>query len=60
MPKSDAAAYTGLSVEKFQRSVEAGDLPRPIELRGRTLWDKAAIDRRVDQLAGGDDGAWIA
>lgn len=58
MPKADAAAYTGLSVDKFQRAVDAGDMPPAIELLGRTLWDKAAIDRRVDQLAGGENAEW--
>lgn len=58
MPKSTAAEYTSLSVEKFLRAVADRELPPAIKLRGKELWDRVAIDRRLDQLAAGEDSAW--
>lgn len=49
-----AAAYVGLGVSTFRREVAAGRAPAAIHLtKGRVGWDRAALDRWVDQLAAG-------
>lgn len=56
-----AAEYLGLSVEMFRAQVEAGVLPRPVPLASATdprklprrrYYDRAALDRRLDELSG--------
>ena len=54
LPVEAAAAYVGLSAPTFLAEVEAGSMPKPLPLRRseRKVWDREALDRALDRLAG--------
>ncbi|MFZ2869614.1 helix-turn-helix transcriptional regulator [Zavarzinia sp.] len=67
LSRDQAAAYVGVSTGTFAREVGAGFWPAPLERGRRQTWDRAAIDRLLDQRAGltqdgpaasGGDGSW--
>jgi predicted DNA-binding transcriptional regulator AlpA len=43
-----AAGYTGFSLPLWDRMVEAGEMPKPKRVHGRTIWDRVAVDRALD------------
>lgn len=47
----DAAKYLGVSVSLFDREVKAGNLPAPITIGRRHVWDIRRIDAVVDSFA---------
>lgn len=48
-----AAAYVGLSPNSFDAEVARGTFPAPVKVAcRRKLWDRVALDRRLDQLSG--------
>ena len=50
-----AAAYCGVSEGTFRTMVKNGLYPNPvIKRRGVVAWDKAQIDKRIDQMGTGD------
>lgn len=57
-----AAAYVGLGSTKFDELVDDGRMPKPLQVDGRKLWDRRALDRAFDQLGGGtaDRNEWDA
>lgn len=52
-----AAEYAGISPSKFDEMVRDGRMPRPRRIDSRVLWDVNALNRSIDNLPGGDDGA---
>lgn len=50
MSRAEAATYCGFSPEQFSRHVAAGRLPKPVP--GMKRWDRVAIDKTLDDLAG--------
>ncbi len=50
MTKAEAAEYCAITPSRLSQLVKAGTLPRSIP--GTTRWDKAAIDRALDNLSG--------
>jgi predicted DNA-binding transcriptional regulator AlpA len=52
LSREQAAAFCGIATDLFDRLVKDGTLPRGIKLRGRTVWDRAALDRAFDRLSG--------
>lgn len=51
-----AAAYLSVSPSKFSRGVLAGTYPKGHKDGGNTLWDKADLDRWVDEWAASSSG----
>lgn len=47
-----AAAYVGMSPSGFQDAVTAKVLPSPTRIGRRVLWDRAMLDRAVDERTG--------
>jgi predicted DNA-binding transcriptional regulator AlpA len=47
-----AAAYVSVSASTFRAGVESGTWPKPYRLGKLTRWDRAALDKAVDRLAG--------
>jgi len=54
-----AAEHVGLPLCTFRAEVAAGNLPAPVPLvstrqqtRPRRYWDRAALDRRLDEISG--------
>ena len=50
-----AAEYVGLGTTKFDAMVADGRMPKPVRVDGRTIWDKIALDKAFDALAGKGD-----
>ena len=50
--RPEAASYVSASVGYFNRLVRAGTMPQPLPLPGVKRWDKHALDRALDTLAG--------
>ena len=48
-----AAAYIGVSQSLWDTLVAEGTMPKPKRVRGRTIWDKIAVDKAFDVWAGG-------
>jgi len=51
---SDLADYLAVSQATVRRMAKRGELPKPIRLPGikADRWDRSAIDRYLDRLAG--------
>jgi predicted DNA-binding transcriptional regulator AlpA len=45
LSRAQAAVYVGVSPGTFDRAVAAGQLPRPIQISGRMVWSRAALDQ---------------
>lgn len=63
LSRDQAAMYVGLSPRSFDLEVAAGTFPGPVELKRvrRLLWERKAIDARIDQLSDlSDDGGYEA
>jgi predicted DNA-binding transcriptional regulator AlpA len=50
MDVEHAAAYVGLGRTKFLEMVEAGLMPRPVDLDGSPRWDRIDIDHAFEDL----------
>lgn len=53
--RKEAASYIGISVGTFDKLVRDGGMPRPLQLMGRKVWDRAALDRMIDRHSDGAD-----
>jgi len=52
----DVAEYLSVSTSTVRRMSERGDLPKPISIGGVRRWDKAQLDRYLDELGGNREG----
>lgn len=50
-----AASYIGVSPTKFDEMVADGRMPKPKQIDGRVVWDRARLDESWDALP--DKGA---
>ena len=50
--RKEAASYVGVSPPTFDKLVDDGSMPQPIQFLGRKVWDKHALDRAVDTKSG--------
>ncbi len=50
--RKEAAAYVGVSVGHFDMLVSSDEMPEPIKLGGRKVWDKRSLDRAIDRKSG--------
>ncbi len=50
-----AAQYIGISASKFDELVADGRMPKPLQVDGRKVWDRRAIDIYFDRLGGVPD-----
>lgn len=57
LSREAAAQYVGVGSTKFDTLVEDGRMPKPIAIDGRKLWDRKALDKAFDELAGAEEGA---
>ena len=48
----EAARYVGLSRQTFLKGVKAGIWPEGLKIGGRRIWDRKALDRRLDRASG--------
>ena len=56
-----AAAYCGVSEGTLDQMVKRAEIPAPVRIGKRKLWDKRAIDNVFDRQAGLDStgGSWV-
>ncbi len=52
LSKEEAAKYVGLSATTYETHVNNGVFPAAIRLGRRLLWDKKALDIKLDELSG--------
>jgi len=43
-----AAAYVGLSATHFDKAVDSGLFPRPVDLAGVKVWTRRALEQALD------------
>ncbi len=54
LSRGQAAAYAGVSENKFVAEVEEGLWPKPEARGARKVWDRHAIDQAWDEREGSD------
>ena len=47
-----AAAYVGLSAGHFDKAVDSGLFPQPVDLAGVKVWTRRALEQALDPSAG--------
>jgi predicted DNA-binding transcriptional regulator AlpA len=50
--RKEAASYVGISTGSFDKLVKKGEMPAPLELLGRKVWDRSALDAIIDKRSG--------
>lgn len=50
--RREAASYVGVSVGTFDKLMRQAVLPAPVELLGRKVWDRHALDIALDRISG--------
>lgn len=48
LSRAEASRYLGIGTTLFDDLVTEGSLPKPKKLRGRTVWDRRALDEAFD------------
>ena len=57
--RTEAAQYVGISETMFDSMVKSGDMPKPMRIGKRTIWDVQALDAAFDALAAvGNENPW--
>lgn len=51
LSREEAAAYVGVGTTHFDKMVSEGRMPKPFRLDGRVIFDRKALDRRLDALS---------
>jgi predicted DNA-binding transcriptional regulator AlpA len=50
--RKEAASFVGVSIGTFDKLVRGGELPQPILLRGRKVWDRRSLETAIDRKSG--------
>lgn len=50
--REEAADYLSISPNTYDRLVSDGLMPKPVQVYGRKVWDRFAIDRAFEALQG--------
>jgi predicted DNA-binding transcriptional regulator AlpA len=53
-----AANYIGVSASLFDQLVKQGEMPQPIRVKTRVIWDVRRLDEAFDELGGYDENPW--
>jgi predicted DNA-binding transcriptional regulator AlpA len=53
LQREAAAQYIGISVGKFDEMVADRRMPKPVQIDGRKVWDRRALDLAFDGLGDG-------
>lgn len=56
LSRLEAASYVGVGATMFDGMVNKGQMPKPIRMGGRVLWDIRALDVAFDRLSTQDVG----
>jgi len=55
LAREAAAQYIGISPGKFDEMIVDGRMPKPVQIDGRKVWDRRALDMAFEALGGGAD-----
>ncbi|MGJ5206124.1 helix-turn-helix transcriptional regulator [Bradyrhizobium sp. HKCCYLR20261] len=58
LSRLQAAEYIGVSVSTFDKMVAEGEMPAPMRIRGRVIWDLKGVDRAFEALSDADGNPW--
>lgn len=50
LSRATAAAYIGIGVTKFDQLVNRGLMPKAVQIDGRKVWDRIALDRAFEAI----------
>lgn len=50
--RKEAASYIGVSSTHLDKLVRRGEVPAPINLLGKKVWNRIALDRAIDARSG--------
>jgi predicted DNA-binding transcriptional regulator AlpA len=53
-----AANYIGVSASLFDQLIKQGEMPQPIRVKTRVIWDVRRLDEAFDELGGYDENPW--
>jgi len=55
LSRQEAARYVGISTTKFDELIGEGQMPRPVRIGCRTIWDLRKLDAAFDLLSGPEE-----
>lgn len=50
LSREEAARYVGVGTTKFDEMIRARQMPKPRQVGGRTIWDRAELDMAFSEL----------
>jgi predicted DNA-binding transcriptional regulator AlpA len=56
--RREAALYIGVSPSLFDELVKSGEMPKPLRIRRRTVWDRHQLDECFEALYVPDENPW--
>lgn len=58
LSRQEAAMYIGVSPSLFDELVKLGEMPKPLRIKRRTIWDRHQLDDCFDELSAPDNNPW--
>jgi predicted DNA-binding transcriptional regulator AlpA len=58
LSRQEAALYIGVSPSLFGDLVKSGEMPKPIRIKRRTVWDRRQLDECFEALSEPDENPW--
>jgi predicted DNA-binding transcriptional regulator AlpA len=58
LSRQEAALYIGVSPSLFDELVKSGEMPHPLRIKRRTVWDRHQLDECFEALSAPDENPW--
>jgi predicted DNA-binding transcriptional regulator AlpA len=58
LSRQEAALYIGVSASLFDDLVKSGEMPKPLRIKRRTVWDRHQLDECFEALSVPDENPW--
>jgi predicted DNA-binding transcriptional regulator AlpA len=58
LSRQEAALYIGISASLFDELVKSGEMPKPLRIKRRTVWNRHQLDECFDDLFTPNDNPW--
>jgi predicted DNA-binding transcriptional regulator AlpA len=58
LSRKEAALYIGVSPSLFDELVKSGEMPQPLRIKRRTVWDRHQLDECFEALSVPDENPW--
>jgi predicted DNA-binding transcriptional regulator AlpA len=56
--RQEAALYVGVSPSLFDELVKSSEMPKPLRIKRRTVWDRHQLDECFDALSVPEENPW--